>query len=72
MRTGDLVRAVVPAPSIKAGTYVWRLAVRATGSCNITASAGTVQGIHIRHCRALYRGDGHAYQKGAAAFPSHA
>jgi hypothetical protein len=69
MRTGDLVRAVVPVPSIKAGTYVGRLAVRATGSCNITTRAGTVQGIHIRYCRPLHRGDGYTYQKGAAALP---
>jgi 5-methylcytosine-specific restriction endonuclease McrA len=69
MRTGDLVRAVVPAPSSKAGTYTGRLAVRATGSCNITTSTGTVQGIHIRYCRPLHRGDGYTYQKGAAALP---
>ncbi len=47
-QTGDLVRAVVPTSSIKAGTYVGRLAVRATGSCNITTSAGVVQGIYVR------------------------
>jgi 5-methylcytosine-specific restriction endonuclease McrA len=68
-QTGDLVRAVVPATSIKAGTYVGRLAVRATGSCNITTSIGVVQGIHIRHCRLLQRGDGYAYQKGEAHPP---
>lgn len=72
MRTGDLVRAVVPAPSIKAGVYVGRLAVRATGSCNIKTSTGTVQGIHIRHCRSLHRGDGYAYQKGEAVLPPQA
>jgi 5-methylcytosine-specific restriction endonuclease McrA len=69
MRTGDLVRAVVPAPSIKAGVYVGRLAGRATGSCNVTTSAGTVQGIHIRYCRPLHRADGYTYQKGEAALP---
>jgi hypothetical protein len=42
MRTGDLVRAVVPATSTRAGVYVGRLAVRTTGSCTITTSAGTV------------------------------
>ncbi len=36
MRTGDIVRAVVPPPSVKAGVYVGRLTVRATGACNIT------------------------------------
>jgi 5-methylcytosine-specific restriction endonuclease McrA len=65
-RTGDLVRAVVPSPSVKAGTYVGRLAVRATASCNISTHVGIVQGIHIRHCRPLQRGDGYTYQKGEA------
>lgn len=61
LRTGDIVRAVVPATSVKAGVYVGRLAVRATGSCNITTVAGTVQGIHVRYCRPLHRGDGYSY-----------
>jgi hypothetical protein len=63
VRTGDLVRAVVQAPSSNAGTYTGRLAVRATGSCNITTSSGTVQGIPIRYCRPLHRADGHTYGK---------
>jgi 5-methylcytosine-specific restriction endonuclease McrA len=71
MRTGDLVRAVVPALSIKVGTYVGRLAVRATGSCNIKTSTHTVQVIHIRYCRPLHRADGYNYQKGEAALPPH-
>jgi hypothetical protein len=69
MRTGDLVRAVVPDLSTKAGTYIGRLAVRATGSCNITTRAGTVQGIHIRYCRPLHRADGYTYEKGEAVCP---
>jgi hypothetical protein len=69
MRTGDLVQAVVPASSTKAGVYMGRLAVRATGWCNIATQAGTVQGIHIRYCQPLHRGDGYTYQKGEAALP---
>jgi hypothetical protein len=62
LRTGDLVRAVVPAPSVKAGTYVGWLAVRASGRCNLTtAQHGVVQGIHVRHCRLLHRSDGYSY-----------
>jgi 5-methylcytosine-specific restriction endonuclease McrA len=72
MRTGDLVRAVVPDASVKVGVYVGRLAVRASGSCNIKTSAGVVEGIHIRYCRPLHRGDGYAYQKGEAALPPQA
>jgi len=69
MRTGDIVRAVVPPPSSKAGVYLGRLAVRATGSCNLKTRSGTVQGIHIRYCQPLQRGDGYTYQKGEAALP---
>jgi hypothetical protein len=45
-RTGDLVRAQVPGSSKKVGSYVGRIAIRATGSCNIQTSTGTIQGIH--------------------------
>ncbi len=69
MRTGDIVRAVVPPPSSKAGVYLGRLAVRATGSCNLKTRSGMVQGIHIRYCQPLQRGDGYTYQKGEAALP---
>jgi hypothetical protein len=69
MRTGDLVRAVVPAPFVKAGTDVGRLAVRATGSRTITTSGRTLQGIPIRYCRPLQRADGYNYRKGEAALP---
>jgi hypothetical protein len=65
------VRASVPATSVKAGVYVGRLAVRATGSCNLKTATGTIQGIHVRYCRPLQRGDGYAYTqtKGEAALP---
>jgi RRXRR protein len=66
-RSGDLVRAVVPGSSKKAGSYVGRIAVRATGSCNIQTSSGTIQGIHYRYCRPLHRADGYTYAKGERA-----
>lgn len=58
--TGDHVRAVVPAGK-KTGTYQGRVAVRASGKFNITAPAGTVQGISHRHCTLLSRADGWSY-----------
>jgi ribosomal protein S18 acetylase RimI-like enzyme len=45
LRTGDLLRAVVTAPSVKARTSVGRLAVRVMGRCNITTQVGVAQGI---------------------------
>jgi hypothetical protein len=66
-RTGDIVRAVVPASSSKAGVYVGRIAIRASGSCNLKTATGTIQGIHYRYCRPLHRGDGYAYTNGRSA-----
>jgi len=68
-RTGDLVRAVVPVDSTKAGTYMGRIAIRATGSCNITTASRAIQGIHYRYCQPLQRGDGYSYRKGVALPP---
>jgi len=68
-RTGDMVRAVVPATSTKAGVYVGQIAIRATGFCNLTTTTGTVQGIHVRYCQPLHRGDGYAYATGVALPP---
>jgi len=59
-QTGDHVRAVVRSGQ-KAGVYTGRVAVRASGSFNITTSAGIVQGIRHRHCTLLSRADGWAY-----------
>jgi hypothetical protein len=72
LRTGDLVRAVVPASSVKAGVYVGRLAVRATGSCNVKTARETIEGIHVRYCQPLQRGDGYSYTKGGVALPPQA
>ncbi len=62
-QTGDIVRAVVT-KGCKAGTYVGRVAVRATGSFNITTKQGTIQGIGHRSCTAFHRCDGYSYEAG--------
>lgn len=60
-QTGDMVKAIVPTGK-KAGTYVGRVAIRATGSFNIQTAAGAVQGISHKHCKVIQRGDGYGYQ----------
>jgi 5-methylcytosine-specific restriction endonuclease McrA len=70
-QTGDIVRAGVSGGT-KAGAYTGRVAVRATGSFNITTRQGTVQGIPAHSCRVIQRADGYAYQKGEAALPPQA
>lgn len=59
-QTGDLVKAVVPKGK-KAGTHTGRVTVRSSGSFNITAKHGRIEGIHCRHCQPLHRADGYNY-----------
>jgi 5-methylcytosine-specific restriction endonuclease McrA len=68
-QTGDLVRAVVPTGK-NAGTYVGRVAIRATGAFNITTAQRAVQGISHQYCTALHRYDGYSYShERRAVFP---
>jgi hypothetical protein len=62
-QTGDIVKAIVTNGK-KVGTYVGRVAVRTTGSFNITTAHGTVQGIRFKYCQAIHRMDGYRYQVG--------
>jgi hypothetical protein len=62
-QTGDLVRAVVP-KGTKQGRYVGRVAVRTSGSFNITTQHRTVQGTSHRFCTFIARSDGYSYQQG--------
>jgi 5-methylcytosine-specific restriction endonuclease McrA len=65
-RTGDMAKAIIPTGS-KVGTYVGRVAVRATGSFNITTAAGTIQGLNARYFTAIQRVDGYSYRTGRSA-----
>jgi len=62
-QTGDLVRALVP-KGTKQGRYVSRVAVRTSGSFNLTTQHRTVQGISHRFCTLIARSDGYSYQQG--------
>lgn len=59
-QTGDRVKAIV-AKGKKAGTHVGRVAIRKTGSFNITTPSGVVQGIGHKNCRIVQRNDGYGY-----------
>jgi 5-methylcytosine-specific restriction endonuclease McrA len=59
-QTGDIVRADIVRGK-KAGTYLGRVAVRASGSFNVQTLTGVVQGINVRHCTLVHRNDGYSY-----------
>jgi len=58
-QTGDIVKAIVTSGK-KIGEYVGRVAVRSTGSFNISASE-LVQGISHKYCKTIHHKDGYSY-----------
>jgi 5-methylcytosine-specific restriction endonuclease McrA len=63
-QTGDIIRAVVT-KGTKIGTHVGRVAIRATGSFNVTTKQGTIQGISHHCCTTLHKCDGYGYEQGS-------
>jgi 5-methylcytosine-specific restriction endonuclease McrA len=59
-QTGDIVKAVVTNGK-KVGKYVGRVAVRTTGSFNISTKDGLIQGISHKYCSAIHKKDGYSY-----------
>ncbi|NET09179.1 MAG: HNH endonuclease [Merismopedia sp. SIO2A8] len=59
-RTGDIVKAIVTAGK-KIGTYVGRVAVRSTGSFDISTANGLIQGISHKYCKHIHNKDGYSY-----------
>jgi 5-methylcytosine-specific restriction endonuclease McrA len=59
-QTGDIVKGIVTKGK-KIGTYIGRIAVRATGSFNISTPNGLVQGISFKSCKHIHKKDGYSY-----------
>lgn len=53
-KTGELV--------LKAGEYLGRVAIRSSGSFNISTELGLIQGISYKYCRIIHHKDGYGYQ----------
>jgi 5-methylcytosine-specific restriction endonuclease McrA len=61
-QTGDMVKAEV-SKGKKTGSYLGRVAVRASGSFNIQTASGVIQGIGYRYCQIIQRADGYGYSQ---------
>lgn len=59
-QTGDRVKAVVTQGK-KQGSYVGRVAVRASGSFNIQTKERLIQSIGYKQCKVIQRADGYGY-----------
>lgn len=58
-QTGDIVKAVVTSGN-KIGTYVGRVAIRTSGSFNISVPE-LVSGINYKYCKTVHKKDGYSY-----------
>jgi 5-methylcytosine-specific restriction endonuclease McrA len=61
LKTGDRVRAVVPAKLKTAGIHVGRVQVRSSGSFSIKTRERDMDGISARYVHLIQRGDGYEY-----------
>ena len=61
-RSGDMAKVIITTGT-KIGTYVGRVAIRETGSFNITTTTGTIQGLNVKYFTPIQRTDGYTYQQ---------
>lgn len=59
-QTGDIVSSVVTTGK-KVGNYVGKVAIRSSGSFNISTKNGLVQGISHKFCKRIHAKDGYSY-----------
>jgi 5-methylcytosine-specific restriction endonuclease McrA len=59
-QTGDIVKALVTKGK-KIGIYRGRVAVRSSGSFNISTKNGLIQGISHKYCKQIHKKDGYSY-----------
>ncbi len=59
-QTGDIVKAIVKTGK-KVGTYVGKVAIRSSGSFNISTRNGLGQGITHKFCKRIHAKDGYSY-----------
>lgn len=59
-QTGDIAKAIVTKGK-KTGEYIGRVAVRTSGSFNISTALGLVQGISHKYCKSIHKKDGYSY-----------
>jgi len=62
-KTGDIVKAIVPAYLKRAGTHVGRMSAKASGSFTIATKSGSVPDVGKNYCRKLQRADGYGYSQ---------
>jgi hypothetical protein len=62
-RTGDMVRATIPARLAHAGVHVGRMSAKAKGAFTIATEKGSVTDVGKNYCQVLQRADGYGYRQ---------
>ncbi len=60
-KTGDRIRAVVPAPLKTAGIHIGRVQVRQNGFFDIETHERRVEGVNAKYCHLVQSADGYEY-----------
>lgn len=60
MRTGDIVRAILPSGKFS-GIHIGRLTVRESGVFEMKTPIGKVSPVRHKYCKSIYRNDGYMY-----------
>jgi hypothetical protein len=66
-RTGDIVKAIIPARLNNAGTHTGRLSAKAKGSFTISTHKGNITDVGKQYCRILHKADGYGYAQLSAS-----
>ncbi len=61
-RTGDMVRAIVPAKLKTGGTYIGRIGIRATPSFNLFVGGVRIGSVHPQYMTIIQHADGYTYE----------
>jgi hypothetical protein len=64
-RTGDIVKAVVPAHLKNPGVHTGRMLAKAKGGFTISTNKGKVTDIGKKYCQILHKADGYGYAQGS-------
>jgi 5-methylcytosine-specific restriction endonuclease McrA len=66
-KTGDIVKAIIPARLKNTGTHTGRMSAKANGYFTISTHKGTITDVGKQYCRILQKADGYGYAQLSAS-----
>ncbi len=66
-KTGDIIKAIIPAHLTHAGTHTGRMSAKAKGGFTICTQKGNITDVGKQYCRILQKADGYGYSQISAS-----